>query len=209
VGNDRIALFEIARVYLPRGARELPDERLRVAAVAEGGFARAKGAAEALLRALHAPATWERTDHPLLHPGKAARTETGVVGELHPSVLEGSWSGFELDLAALAAASVEAIRYEDVLTFPAVKQDLAFVVDETVKSADLEAAAREAAGAELRTIRVFDVYRGDQIAAGKKSLAFRVEFQSPERTLADEDAAAVRDRIVQALAQRFGAELRA
>ena len=209
VGNERIALFEIARVYLPRAAGELPEERFKVAAVGEGRFARAKGAVEALLRALHVPATWERTEHPLLHPGKAARTETGVVGELHPAVLEGSWSGFELDVAALGAASREPIRYEDVLTFPAVKQDLAFVVDDAVTAAELEAAAREAAGPELRTFRVFDVYHGDQLAAGKKSLAFRAEFQSPERTLSDADAAAIRERIVQALAERFGAELRA
>jgi phenylalanyl-tRNA synthetase beta chain len=70
-------------------------------------------------------------------------------------------------------------------------------------------AAREAGGPELRSLRVFDVYHGEQIGAGKKSLAFRVEFQSQERTLSDEDAAALRERIVTELAQRFGAELRA
>ena len=70
-------------------------------------------------------------------------------------------------------------------------------------------AAREAAGPELASMRVFDVYRGDQIAPGKKSLAFSVEFRSPERTLSDEDAAALRGRIVAALAERFGAGLRA
>ena len=209
VGNERIALFEVARVYLPRDEGELPEERLRIAAVTEGGFARAKGAVEALLHSLHAPASWERAEHSLLHPGKAARTETGVVGELHPSVLEGTWSGFELDLEALAAASREPVQYEDVITYPAVKQDLAFVVGEGVTAAELEAAAREAAGPELRLMHVFDVYRGEQTGAGRKSLAFRVEFQSPERTLSDEDAAALRERIVAALAERFGAELRA
>ena len=73
---------------------------------------------------------------------------------------------------------------------------------------ELVAAAREAAGPELREMRVFDVYRGDQIGAGKKSIAFRVAFQSPERTLSDEDAAALRQRIVAALAARLGATLR-
>ena len=210
VGNERVSLFEIARVYLPRGAGELPEERLHVAAIAEGPFFRAKGAAEALLRGLHAATTtWERGEHRLLHPGRAARMGVGIVGELHPAALEGSWSAFELDLDALTAATREPVQYEDVVTYPAVKQDLAFVVDEAVTAAELMRGAREAGGPELRSLRVFDVYHGEQIGAGKKSLAFRVEFQSPERTLSDEDAAALRERIVDALAQRFGAELRA
>jgi phenylalanyl-tRNA synthetase beta chain len=71
------------------------------------------------------------------------------------------------------------------------------------------AAAHEAAGLELREMRVFDVYRGGQIPDGKKSIAFSVSFQSPERTLSDEDARALRERIVAALAERFGADLRA
>jgi phenylalanyl-tRNA synthetase beta chain len=100
-------------------------------------------------------------------------------------------------------------QYEDVITFPPVKQDMAFVVDESVLAADLVAAAREAAGPELRSMRPFDVYRGDQVGAGKKSIAFAVEFQSPERTLSDADAAPLRQRVVEALATRFGAVLRA
>ena len=103
----------------------------------------------------------------------------------------------------------ERVLYEDVITYPAVKQDLAFVVDEDVPAGDLIAAAREAAGPELREMRVFDVYRGEQVGPGRKSIAFRVAFQSPERTLSDEDAAALRERIVAALAERFGAALRA
>ena len=72
-----------------------------------------------------------------------------------------------------------------------MKQDLAFVVDESVAAGDLIAAAREAAGPELRELRVFDVYRGEQVGEGKKSIAFAAAFQSPERTLSDEDAAAI------------------
>jgi phenylalanyl-tRNA synthetase beta chain len=95
-----------------------------------------------------------------------------------------------------------------VITFPAVKQDLAFVVDEAVAAGDLIAAAHEAAGPELRELRVFDVYRGEQIGPGKKSIALAAAFQSPERTLSDEDAAAIRERIVQELSNQYGAELR-
>jgi phenylalanyl-tRNA synthetase beta chain len=99
--------------------------------------------------------------------------------------------------------------YEDVITYPAVHQDLAFIVAENVPAGDLIGAAREAAGPELREIRVFDVYRGGQIAPGKKSVALHVSFQSPERTLSDDDAQALRERIVGAFAERFKAELRA
>jgi len=132
----------------------------------------------------------------------------GWLGELHPSLLEGAWGVFELDLEALLAASRDAVQYEDVITFPAVKQDLAFIVDEGVAAGDLIAAARSAAGPELRELRVFDVYRGEQIGPGKKSIALAAAFQSPERTLSDEDAAAIRERIVQELSNKYGAQLR-
>jgi phenylalanyl-tRNA synthetase beta chain len=130
------------------------------------------------------------------------------VGELHPELADGNWGAFELDLDTLFAAAVEAPQYEDVITFPAVKQDLAFVVEEPVAAGDLIDAAR-AAVPELRDMRVFDVYHGEQVGDGKKSIAFSVAFQSPERTLSDEDAAALRQRIVDVLARRFGAVLRA
>ena len=208
VGNERIGLFEIARVYLPRGD-DLPEEQLHVGGIVEGGFAAVKGVVEALYRALKVELRIARDARPSLYPGRAARVDEGWLGELHPSVLEGTWGAFELDLEALLAASRDPIQYEDVITFPAVKQDLAFAVDEGVAAGDLIAAAREAVGPELRDMRVFDVYRGEQIGPGKKSIALAVAFQSPERTLSDEDAARLREQIVSTLAERFGAELRA
>jgi phenylalanyl-tRNA synthetase beta chain len=208
VGNEDIGLFEIARVYLPADG-PLPDERWRVGGIVEGGYPRAKGLVETLYGALKIEPRLERAGLDFLHPGKAAKLEAGWVGELHPALLEGAWGVFELDLAALAAAIPERIEYRDVITFPAVHQDLAFVVGEEVLAGDLAAAAREAAGGELREARVFDVYRGDPVPAGKKSVALRVAFQSAERTLSDEDARVLRERIVAVLAERFGAELRA
>jgi phenylalanyl-tRNA synthetase beta chain len=207
-GNARIGLWEIAHVYL-RVDGGLPDEPVRVSGVVEGGFARAKGVVEAVYRALRAPVAFTPGSHPAFHPGKTAQTDAGVVGELHPSLLEGTWGAFELDLATLVAGADDSPEYEDVISFPAVKQDLAFAVAEDVPAADLVAAAREAAGPELREMRPFDVYRGPQVGEGRKSVAFAVSFQSPERTLSDEDAAALRERIVAALGERFGAELRA
>jgi phenylalanyl-tRNA synthetase beta chain len=207
VDNTEIALFEIARTY--RAAGELPDERWHVAGIVDGGFAEAKWAVEQLYAALRLTPTYDRASEPFLHPGKAACTAEGWVGELHPSVLDGTWGAFELDLDALAERSGESFEYQDVSPYPEVRQDLAFVVDDDVPAAALVAAIREAAGAELRLVAPFDEYRGEQIGAGKRSLAFSVAFGSPERTLTDEDAASLRTRIVDALAARFGAVLRA
>jgi phenylalanyl-tRNA synthetase beta chain len=223
-GNERIALFEIARVYLAvarsdgdkaaaarpehRVAVGDPAERLRLGGIVEGGYGRAKGVLETLYDALRVELRLERTQEAWLHPGKAARTDAGWVGELHPARLEGSWGVFELDLETIFAAVKPVPVYEDVITYPPIREDIAVVVAEDVPAAALVEAAREAAGAELREARVFDVYRGEQVGAGKKSVAIALVFQSPERTLSDEDAAAMRGRIVAALAERFEARLR-
>ena len=208
VDNTEIALFEIARVY-ERGDGQLPVERWHVAGVVEGGLADAKWAVEQLYAALKLEPAYDRATESFLHPGRAARTAEGWVGELHPGVLDGVWGAFEFDLDALVAAAPGSVEYEEVSPFPEVRQDLAFVVDEDVTAAALAAAMREAAGPELRDVRVFDEYRGGQIGEGKRSLAFGVAFGSPERTLTDEDAAVLRGRIVDVLAERFGAVLRA
>ncbi len=205
-GNDAIALFEIARVYLP-GDQPLPEERRHLGGIVEGGFFRAKGAVETLFGALGVEPRFRPTRRDLLHPGKAASVQEGWVGELHPAVLDGSWGVFELDLDALFSRVPQTRRYEDVISYPAVRQDLAFVVDEDVLAGELVEVAREAAP-EIREARVFDVYRGGQVAEGRKSVALRLAFQSAERTLSDEDARTIRDRIVAALAERFDAELR-
>jgi phenylalanyl-tRNA synthetase beta chain len=208
VGNSDIALFEIARVYRASDG-ELPEESWHVAGIVDGGFAEAKWAVEQVYAALKLEAQYERTENELLHPGKAARTREGWVGELHPLVIEGTWGAFELDLDALAAAAPRAVEFEEVSPYPEVRQDLAFVVDENVPAAALLALIHEAGFPELRSASVFDEYRGTQIGEGKRSLAFRVAFGSNERTLTDEDAAPARQRIVDALAERYGAILRA
>jgi phenylalanyl-tRNA synthetase beta chain len=209
-GAERVALFEIARVYLPSD-EPLPEERWQVGGIVSGGYLAAKGALETLYGALHLDLRVERDEEPppFLHPGRAARTEAGLVAELHPTVLEGSWGVFELDLDRLFAGVEERVEYEELLTYPALRQDIAVAVPEEVETGALVDAAREASGPELREARVFDVYHGEQVGEGRKSVALHLVFQSPDRTLSDEDAAALRGRIVEALAERFGAELRA
>jgi phenylalanyl-tRNA synthetase beta chain len=207
-GSDDIALFEIGHVFLPP-ADPRPKERTRAGAIVSGGFARAKGILETVYAALGVEPAFERTQEPFLHPGKAARTGEGWLGELHPALLPGTWGVFEVDLETLLDRVPERVVYEDVITYPPVRQDLAFSVPEDISAADLVTAARETVGEELREMRAFDVYRGDQVGPGRKSIAFAVAFQSPERTLTDEDAAELRSRIVSALEDRFGAQLRA
>jgi phenylalanyl-tRNA synthetase beta chain len=206
-GNEGVALFEVAHVYLPRD-EQLPEERWRVGGIVEGGFFRAKGALETLLDALHVEPRFEPAEHPFMRTPACAALPGGWVAQLDPTLLEGEWGVFELDLEELFAEIPERIEYEDVVTHPAVKQDVALVVAEDVPAGALVAAAREAAGPELREMRPFDVYRGEQIPPGHKSIAFALVFQAPDRTLSDEDAAALRARLVDALRERFGAELR-
>jgi len=207
-GNERLGFFEVARVYIPRGP-DLPDEHVRVGGLTEGGFAHAKGMLEVLYGALKVELSVAPGARSFLYPGRAAELDAGWLGELHPDLLEGRWGVFELDLDRLLAGSRDPVQYADVITFPPVKQDLAFVVDLAVPAAALFAAAREAAGPELHEVRFLSDFREPPIPAGRKSLAFRVEFRSPARTLTDEDVAPLRERIVTALAERFGAELRA
>jgi phenylalanyl-tRNA synthetase beta chain len=123
-------------------------------------------------------------------------------------LLDGAWGAFELDLETLFEAVPERIVYEDVITYPATLQDIAVAVDEEVEVAALVDVARETAGELLREARVFDIYRGDQVGEGRKSVALHLAFQSPERTLTEEEATAERERIVAALVERLGAELR-
>jgi phenylalanyl-tRNA synthetase beta chain len=202
LGNDDPALFEVARIYLPREGG-LPEEHWHVAgavraASGEQAFTHAKGAVETLLGSLRAPATFRATG-----PGEAEVT-AGSIRELGDGI-----AGFELDLDVLLGELPGTAHYVDVTTFPALKQDLAFAVDESVPAGDLVDAVREAAGPDLGEVRVFDVYRGDQVGAGRKSVALRLAFRSPERTLSDEDAAAVRARIVAEVERRLGGTLRA
>jgi len=206
-GNEAIRLFELARVYLPSG-EQLPEERWHVGGIADGGFEAARAAVQAIYEAFHLPLEVRGSSAPHLHPGKAAATHAGWLGELHPTLLEGSWGAFELDVERLMEPLPERTLYEDVITYPAARQDIAVAVPEDVEAGAILAAVRETGGEELRDVRVFDVFRGAQVGEGRKSVALHLAFQAPDRTLTDEEAAALRERIVAALAERFGAELR-
>jgi phenylalanyl-tRNA synthetase beta chain len=206
-GNADIALFEIAHVYLPPGP--VPEERWRLGGIVQGDFFRATGIVEAVFEAVHVKPTWSRVD---LGPELlvAAAVQSGWVGTYSPALpLEGEWSAFELDLADLFALVPERLGYRDVITYPPLRQDFAFVVDEGVPAGALIAAVREAGGDEVGEVRFLSDYRGEPIPPGKKSVALAVAFQSDSRTLSEEDGARLRQAVVDALAAAFGATLRA
>ncbi|WP_291526724.1 phenylalanine--tRNA ligase subunit beta [Bifidobacterium sp. UBA744] len=159
-----------------------------------------------------APAQW--------HPGRVASvvlpdgTSVGTVGELHPHVDEALGfpahsAAFELNLTALfASLDDKPFQAKPISTFPPVKQDLAFTVDAGVTADQLEAAIAEAAGENLESISLFDVFTGDQVGEGKKSLAYAVTFRAADRTLSAEDSESIRKAIVDKAAE-LGAQLRA
>lgn len=210
----------------------LPDERLRLATVLTGAmhpaswrepaptradFFAAKGVLGMVLDALRV--TWELApgDDDFLHPGRAARIlvesrDVGWLGELHPTVARqwdlGVVSGFELDLDAITAAADRVPVHADLTSFPSVRQDLAVTVADEVTAAEVLAVVRTAGGSLLASAEVFDVFRGAQVGEGRSSLALRLEFRAPDRTLTDAEVAGRRQKIVSALGQKLGGELR-
>jgi phenylalanyl-tRNA synthetase beta chain len=169
-----------------------------------------KGILEALAAQLGAEAEVEAAEEPFLHPGRAGRIlvggePAGWIGELHPLVCR-AWdleaaSGFELELAALVAASPYGLeQYEDVISYPAVHQDVAVVVPAGVEAARVREAVLAGGGELLRSARVFDLYTGEQLGEDRKSLALRLEFRAADRTLTDEEVAGLRERITESLA---------
>ncbi len=234
-GSSDLALFESGRVYLRNAtppARELPREPHHVGVLLSGAlrpatwrepappaadFFAAKGVLAGLLDALRVE--WEIAEggEPFLHPGRSARVlvdgaPVGWLGELHPAIAA-DWdlaqvAAFELDLDAAIAAVPGPVRYADYTSFPEVRQDLAVVVPATVAAGEVVRVVRAAGGALLAAVEVFDVYRGEQIGPEEVSLALRLAFRSPERTLTDEEVAAQRAAIEAALAA-IGGRIRA
>ncbi len=229
----RVRLFEVARVFRARGPGELPEERLAAAgvvAVADGRglwepappppiFFRAKGVVERLLAGLELRGRFARAEgEPWLHPGAGAEIRLaggriGAVGELHPAVsaafgIEVPCAAFELDLEAAVAREPAPPRFRPVSNQPAVRRDLALLVDREVAAADLAELIRRRGGEALVSVTVFDRYEGEGIPEGRVSLAFRLVFQRPDRTLTDAEVGAAVEEIVRGLEERFGAVLR-
>ncbi|WP_374688457.1 phenylalanine--tRNA ligase subunit beta [Promineifilum sp.] len=234
---ERIALFEIGEVYLAGEEEPLPDELTRLALVLTGrraasgwnngaagtyDFFDLKGVLDAFFEALHVPVTVEAAAHPTYRPGRSARLlvgerQIGIMGELHPGVVKGFDLRIErnqpvlaadIDLEALLPLVPDKYPYVPVSTYPPVREDLALVVDAGLPAANVEAALRQYGGALLREVALFDVYEGNQLPPGKKSLAYHLAFQAPDKTLTDKDVSRQRGRLLKLLEQQLGAKLR-
>ena len=234
--HDHVALFSIDKVYLAAGDGPLPDEPRRLTIVMTGvrdpeswknndrttlDFYDFKGVIESLLNGLIiGEARYETTEHPTYHPGRTAhliigdQSVIGVFGEVHPRVREGfdfpdqPVLAGEFDFEALSAAVPGASQITDVPRFPAVTEDLALVVDEQLPAEKVRATIMAAgAGTPLVSAQIFDVFKGEQIGAGKKSLAYRLTYQA-DRTLTDAEVAKVREQIVKHLGESLKIVLR-
>jgi phenylalanyl-tRNA synthetase beta chain len=233
--RDRIAIFEIGSVYRVSEEGVLPDELLRLAIAMTGpralpawqsadtttmDFFDLKGVIDYFLAKLHIMnVRYEPAQHPSFHPGKCARIQIGedqigIFGELHPMVFDrydlpdSTLIAADIDLEAVFRAVPEGYKIEPVPSFPPVLEDLAVVVEEAVTSADVEKVLRSAGGHLLDEIRLFDLYRGEQVGKGKKSLAYALVYQAPDRTLTDEEVAKIRAKILKSLESELGAKLR-
>jgi len=233
--SEHLALFEIGPVFLPQPGQQLPLETLHVAIALSGqrllpawdrpasanmDFYDLKGIVEALLDTLHIEdVRYVPLAAPGFHPGKCAQLQRGeqvlgVFGELHPLVKEHYDFGAapvlaaDLDASALLAAIPTRRESSPVPVFPPVLEDIAVIVDEDLPAEKVAATIRQGGGKLLTAMRLFDIFRGEQIGAGKKSLAYRLIYQAPDRTLTDSEAAQVRQRIIRRLEQELGAKLR-
>jgi phenylalanyl-tRNA synthetase beta chain len=183
---------------------------------AEVDFFAAKALLAALLDTFHLDWSVRRQSWPFLHPGRAAAVlvggqTLGFVGELHPLVA-GAWdlertAAFVIDLGLVAAATPSLVSFRAFASVPSLRQDLAVTLPAAVPAAEALARLRVAAGETLEDVSVFDVYSGEQVGEGRRSLALALTFRAADRTLTDEDVAPLRERIIAALAE-IGGELR-
>lgn len=233
---ERVAIFEIGRVYLPREGQELPDEPPMLGLALAGrreerswlpssaeelDFFDLKGVVEVLLDRLGiVGARFEPSDHPSFHPGRQAalwlgEEMAGHLGEVHPQVC----AQFELPARRVCLAEFHLLPflhhaglrlYEPLSRFPAVVQDIAVVVDEDIPAERVAEVIRRAGGPLLRDVALFDVYRGSPLPEGKRSLAYRLTFQAMDRVLVEDEVNRLREKkIVPALERELGATIRA
>jgi phenylalanyl-tRNA synthetase beta chain len=228
-----LGIFEIARVYHPKSGSVLPEEPLHLAigltgCLAETGwnqnrvevdFYDIKGILESIMNKFALP-DWrlERSTRPFFHPGQAAEISingqfVGFFGRIHPEVLkryEINQPVFvaEVDLLSLDTLRNPVIVYDPLPKFPAVERDLALVLSAQVPAEKIMERIKGIAGALAERVELFDVYQGNQVPEGMRSLAFSLSYRSKERTLNDDEVNQIQDRLLKTLKTEFGAEVR-
>jgi len=222
--NKDVKLFDLSKVYLREAGNELAREEkhLALAVCGDGAdFYALKGCVEALLKVIRVSGvTWEANrSHYAFHPGRCADivaadgTVLGTFGELHPNVrkalgVSGSAAAAELSFDALYAHRAPEPQYQPLPRFPAVLRDLALVCDEPVTVHALSECIRAAGGALLQEVSFFDIYRGNPIPDGKKSVAFSLSFRKEDSSLTDGEIEPVMSAILSALEEKLQAKIR-
>ena len=221
--NKAVKLYEIAKVYLPTEGQMLPQEPKKLVLGTYGSgetFFTLKGELEAIfagLRIRKAEYAAEK-QNPSYHPGRCASITVdgvcvGVMGQVHPLVVNNYGMDCEvycaeLNLSALMELRLPEPTYTPLPKYPAVMRDLALVCDEEVTVAQAEDVITGAAGKLLRSVKLFDIYRGTGVPEGKKSMAFSLELRSDERTLTDADSEGVMSKVLASLKEKLNAVLR-
>ncbi|SFB17044.1 MULTISPECIES: phenylalanine--tRNA ligase subunit beta [unclassified Bacillus (in: firmicutes)] len=231
--NDSLGVYETGAVFLVKEGEELPEEREHLAGAVTGlwnqhawqgekkavDFYVLKGILEGVFAKLglterisFVQATVEG-----LHPGRTAEVvldgeKIGFIGQVHPNVqknldLKDTYV-FELSLKAVLEAATEPLKYHVIPRFPSMTRDIALVVEKEKSAGELEAVIVEAGGSLLKEVNVFDLYEGERMEAGKKSIAFSLKYSDPERTLTDEEVTKNHEKVLAALGEKAGAVLR-
>ncbi|MED4691490.1 phenylalanine--tRNA ligase subunit beta [Peribacillus frigoritolerans] len=230
---DSLALYEIGSVFFKRDEQELPEEKEHVAGAITGlweshlwqgekkpvDFFVAKGVIEALFDTLGLAdqISYRQAEINDMHPGRTAEVllngeVIGFMGQVHPTVQKDldikETYIFELSLKALAEAEVAPIAYQTIPRYPSTTRDIALVVDQATKAGDIQDIIEEAGGKLLKEVSIFDLYEGERMEEGKKSIAYSLKYYDPERTLTDEDITKAHDKVLEAVKEKAGAELR-
>ena len=222
--NESAALFELAKVYIPKALplTELPEEKpvLTIGMYGKKDFYDLKGVIEGIVAQFGVRGVdFEPiSDCPYLHPGRAAAVAVGgetfgVFGEVHPDVADRYGIGAkaylaELNMKVLFANMQIVSEYEAVPRFPAIRRDIAMLVRDEVLVRDIENTIRERSGKLVETVKLFDVYKGQNVPDGHKSVAYSISFRAPDRTLTDDEVQAVMKKILENLEGKVGAQLR-
>ncbi|MDQ0161121.1 phenylalanine--tRNA ligase subunit beta [Aeribacillus alveayuensis] len=230
---EDVAVYEIGSVFIANDENEKPSEKERLAGVLTGiwqehlwqgekkqvDFFVVKGILDGLfdLLGLSGQIVYKQAKRDDMHPGRTAEIYLqeeliGFVGQLHPFVQKeydlSETYVFELALAILLNKETAPVVYEPIPRFPSISRDIALVVDRNVSAGELEKAIVKAGGKLLKDVKVFDVYEGEHLEAGKKSVAFSLRYFDPERTLTDEDVMRAHEKVLSFVKEKFGATLR-
>ncbi len=219
---DAVKMFEIGKVFIPTEPGKLPDEPEIVTIGMFGGvdFFDLKGAVETLFERLNVEGVRYSadTENPIYHPGRCAKVTingkfAGTIGEIHPDVAKRFDIGTkcyvaEISLDVMFRAIKSEIKFTQLPKFPAVTRDIAMLVDKSVPVADIEEIMVKASGKLLDTIKLFDVYEGEQIPEGKKSVAYAISFRASDRNLTNEEINVVFEKILKKLEAGVAAQLR-